>query len=117
MKAEANSWGFTTFDTTSEDWIPRDNAVRLFSKPYAQAVPGALLAHNFDPDTRVLTFSFEATGNEQGGALLHLPEYGFEARPTILVNGATVGYGRDASSQRVLLDLDIQPGRFDVEVY
>ncbi len=111
------SWGFYNFDTTSGDWIPRDNAVRLFSKPYAQAVPGTLLAHNFDPETRVLTFSFEATGNEQGGALLYLPEYWFEALPTILVNGAPVGYERDALSQRVLLDLDIQPGRFDVEVY
>lgn len=112
-----DSWGFYDFDTDTQSWIVRENAVRRFSKPYVQAVPGKLLAQNFDPDTRVLSFSFESTGNEQGGVLLYLPELWFGGLPTILVNGNTIGYERDASSQRALLNLDAQQGRFDVEVY
>lgn len=112
-----DSWGFYDFDPDTGSWIVRENAVRLFSKPYAQAVPGKSLAHNFDPDTRVLSFSFESKGTEQGGILLYLPELWFDGVPTITVNGNTIGYERDASSQRALLDLDIQQGRFDVEVY
>jgi hypothetical protein len=111
------SWGFYDFDTTTETWVLRENAVRLFSRPYAQAVPGKLLSHNFDPQTRVLSFSFESKGDEQGGALLYLPERSYNGLPTIMVNGSTVGYERDASTQRVLLALDIQPGTYTVEVY
>lgn len=112
-----DSWGFYDFDTDTQSWIIRENAVRQFSKPYVQAVPGTLLAQNFDTDTRVLSFSFESTGNEQGGVLLYLPELWFDGLPTILVHGNTIGYERDVSSQRALLNLDIQQGTFDVEVY
>lgn len=111
------SWGFYDFDPASQSWVLRENAVRLFAKPYAQAVPGTLLTHNFDPDSRVLSFSFEANGNEQGGALLYLPDLWFQGPPTIVVNGNSIGYERDAESERVLLDIDLEPGRFDVEVY
>ena len=91
--------------------------MRLFSTPYAQAVPGKLRSHSFDPDKRVLAFSFESTGSERGGVLLYLPELWFEELPTIRVHGNTVGYQRDATSQRVLLDLELEPGSVDVEVY
>ncbi|CAA0079587.1 Uncharacterised protein [Halioglobus japonicus] len=111
------SWGFYDFDTASNSWVLRDSAARLFSKPYAQAVPGKLLTHNFDPQTKVLEFSFEATGNERAGVLLYLPELWFDGLPTILVNGSTIGYERDSSSQRALLDFDIQPGTYSIEVY
>lgn len=110
------SWGFYDFDATTGSWVVRENAVRLFAKPYAQAVPGRLLAHNFDPETKVLTFSFESQGNEQEGPLLYLPELWFDDSPTILVNGNSIGYERDIASQRVLLDWDGQEGKFDIEV-
>ena len=111
------SWGFYDFDSATGSWVLRDNADRLFSKPYAQAVPGKLLTQHFDPDTSVLTFSFAATGSERGGVLLYLPERWFDGLPTIKVNGSTIGYERDSSSQRALLELDIQPGTYTVEVY
>lgn len=111
------SWGFYDFDTTTESWVLRDSAARLFSKPYAQAVPGKLLSHTFDPGTGALTFAFEATGSERGGMLLYLPELWFDGLPTVLVNGSSVGYERDSSSQRALVALDIQPGTYRVEVH
>ena len=116
-EASQDSWGFYDFEPATQSWIPRQSAVRLFSTPYVQAVPGTLVTHNFDPDTGVLAFSFEATGKERGGAQLYLPELWFPDPPTILVNGNSVAYERDPSSQRVLLDLDLEPGRIDVEVF
>lgn len=107
------SWGFYDFDPATQSWILRENAVRQFSKPYAQAVPGTLVTYNFDPDTRVLSFAFESNGNEQGGALLYLPDLWFQGPPTILVNGNNIGYERDALSERVRLDLE--RGRFDTD--
>ncbi|MCB1703649.1 MAG: cellulase family glycosylhydrolase [Halioglobus sp.] len=112
-----DSWGFYDVDPASGEWILRDNAVQHFSQPYAQAVPGKLLDHHFDPDSGVLSFSFLASGDEHGGALLYLPQHWYEALPTILVNGSTVPFERDAQTQRVLLDLPTQPGTFTVEVY
>ncbi len=116
-EASQDSWGFYDFEPATQSWIPRESAVRLFSTPYAQAVPGTLVTHKFDFDTGVLAFSFEATGNEWGGAQLYLPELWFPDSPTILVNGNSVAYERDPSSQRVLFDLNLEPGRVDVEVY
>jgi endoglycosylceramidase len=110
------SWGFYDFDVATDNWVVRDNAVRLFGKPYALAVPGTLLSHHFDPEAQVLSFSFETQGDEQAGPLLYLPEFWFDGLPTIYLNGSTVGYERDASSQRVLLDWSGETGRFDVEV-
>tara|TARA_R110001592_G_scaffold357416_1_gene660560 strand:- start:121004 stop:122455 length:1452 start_codon:yes stop_codon:yes gene_type:complete len=111
------SWGFYDVDSATGDWVLRENAVRHFAKPYAQAVPGRFLTHNFDPATGVLSFSFESSGKEQGEALLYLPQHWFDELPTILVNGSTVPYERDPQTQRVLLDLDTQSGTFTVEVY
>jgi hypothetical protein len=110
------SWGFYDTDATSGNWVVRDNAVRLFGKPYALAVPGRLLAHHFDPVSNVLTVSFEAQGDEQAGPLLFLPEIWFKAPPTITLNGRSVGYERDTASQRVLLDWEGQVGRFDLVI-
>jgi endoglycosylceramidase len=110
------SWGFHDFDNATESWVVRENAVRLFGRPYALAVPGTLLSQSFDPDTGVLAFSFEVQGSEQAGPLLYLPEVWFAELPTIRVNGNVVGYQRDTSSQRVLLDWSGETGRFDVVV-
>lgn len=111
-----DSWGFYDFDDATDNWVVRDNAVRLFGRPYALAVPGTLLAQSFDPDNRLLAFSFESQGSEQAGPLLYLPEAWFDELPTIRVNGNVVGYERDAMSQRVLLDWEAEAGRFDVVV-
>ncbi len=111
------SWGFYDFDDVAGSWVVRDSAVQLVGKPYALAVPGTLLTHNFDPETKVLSFSFEAKGGEMGGPLLYLPESWFGDLPTIVVNGNTVSYERDVTTQRVLLDWDGQKGKFDIEVY
>ncbi len=110
------SWGFYDFDEATDSWVVRDSAVRLFGRPYALAVPGTMLTQTFDPDTRVLSFSFESRGSEQAGPLLYLPEVWFAELPTIRINGRVVGYERDASSQRVLLDWAGETGRFDVVV-
>ncbi len=110
------SWGFYDFDEATDSWVVRDSAVRLFGRPYALAVPGTMLTQTFDPDTRVLSFSFESRGSEQAGPLLYLPEVWFAELPTIRINGSVVGYERDASSQRVLLDWAGETGRFDVVV-
>ena len=111
------SWGFYNFNDASGSWIVRENAVKLVGKPYALAVPGVLLKHNFNPATKILTFSFEAQGGESGGPLLFLPEVWYQELPTILINGQSVGYERDSQSQRVLLDWRGQSGTFNVEVY
>ena len=111
-----DSWGFYDFDDATDNWVVRDNAVRLFGRPYALAVPGTLLAQSFDPDNRLLAFSFESQGSEQAGPLLYLPEVWFDGPPTIRVNGNVVGYERDARSQRVLLEWQAEAGRFDVLV-
>jgi len=110
------SWGFYDFDVATGNWVIRDNAVRLFGKPYALAVPGTLLTQHFDPEERVLSFSFETKGGEQGGPLLFLPELWFDGLPTIYLNGNMIGYEWDGSSQRVLLDWSGETGRFDVVV-
>jgi hypothetical protein len=110
------SWGFYDFDETAGDWQVRENAVRLFGTPYVLAVPGTMISHNFDSEKAVLSFSFETEGDERVGPLLYLPAAWFDSLPTILINGNTVGYERDVSSQRVLLDWDSQKGIFNVEV-
>lgn len=58
------SWGFYDFDDATENWVVRENAVRLSGRPYALAVPGKLLSQSFDPDTQVLAFSFESQGSD-----------------------------------------------------
>lgn len=73
-------------------------------------------APNTDAESKVLSCSFETRGGEQAGPLLYLSELWFDGLPTIYLNGNTVGYHRDASSQRVLLDWSGETGRFDIEV-
>ena len=111
-----DAWGFYDFDDATGEWVVRDNAIRLMARPYALAVPGILLEQHFDPDTKILSVSFEAQGGELAGPLLYLPDTWFDQLPAISINGSTVGYERDASSGRVLLEWSGASGTFELEV-
>jgi len=104
-------WGFYDFDAGCTPAGERTDGMREVGTPHASAVPGALLEHSFDPDTRVLKVRFRASGGE-GPPLLRLPALWYPAGARILRGGLVAATGTGS----VQLPWEGGAGEFEIEV-
>jgi endoglycosylceramidase len=81
------SWGMFDYDDASETWLPRAQALEHFIAPYVQVGPGRMLAHSFDPQTRVLEARYQALGDERGEPELFLAPRRYPEGAKIFLDG------------------------------
>jgi hypothetical protein len=70
-------------------WAFMATGAEHLSRPYPVAVPGRLVANDFDRDTGVLSFTFRAAGGE-AAPLVYLPAHRFPAGADVTVDSAAV---------------------------
>ncbi|MFT4704463.1 MAG: endoglycosylceramidase [Bradymonadia bacterium] len=110
-----DSWGIFDFDESTQAWTPRQSSLALVESPYAAAVPGRLLTHTYDDDTRTLTVTFEASGGE-GPPVLYLPERVYGDGAAVTINTADTTTERDGAMQREVVGWDGEAGTFELRV-
>ena len=110
-----DSWGIFDFNVADDAWQPREAALDLVEVPYAMAVPGRLLSHVYDDESRTLTVRFEAAGGE-GPPVLYLPERVYPSGSSVTLNGVAVGAAEHPSSQRYVVQWAAESGVFELVV-
>lgn len=106
------NWGLFDYDASGDTWTERTAGRRQLSRPYAMAVPGALVSNSFDPATATLRVKFKASG-EEAGPVLHLPA-DWIATPRVTLNGKAIKVTRTGA--RAPIAWDGAAGEFELVV-